>query len=132
MEQPQVTFAAMQMGMQPLPRAFFHCSHLLLQFKEYSLLLIQDSLTSKDYHYKTVYKKIVILQSIGIIAIISSETMSVNYTCRYSNGHFSSLIIHTCFFMFFVTIIIFGELTSATSNERMTTNIIFVGATPIN
>ena len=25
-----------------------------------------------------------------------------------------------------------GELTSATSKERMTTNIIFVGATPIN
>ena len=25
-----------------------------------------------------------------------------------------------------------GELTSATSEERMTTNIIFVGATPIN
>ena len=29
-------------------------------------------------------------------------------------------------------IIIFGELTSATSNERMITDIIFVGATPIN
>jgi len=25
-----------------------------------------------------------------------------------------------------------GELTSTTSNERMTTNIIFTGATPIN
>ena len=39
------------------------------------------------------------------------------------------------FVYFFVTIIIFGELasvTSTTSNERMTTNIIFVGATPIN
>jgi len=35
-------------------------------------------------------------------------------------------------FTFLVTMIIFGELTSATSNERMTTNIIFVGATPIN
>jgi len=35
-------------------------------------------------------------------------------------------------FTFFVTIIIFCELTSATSNERMTTNIIFVGATSIN
>ena len=41
---------------------------------------------------------------------------------------------HTCLFTF-VTIIIFGKLasiTSATSNERMTTDIIFVGATPIN
>ena len=35
------------------------------------------------------------------------------------------------FAYFFVAIIIFGELTSATSNERMTTNIIFAGATPI-
>ena len=33
--------------------------------------------------------------------------------------------------LFLVTIIIFGELTSATSNERMTTNIIFVGAPPL-
>ena len=31
-----------------------------------------------------------------------------------------------------VTIIIFGELTSTTAKERMTTNIIFTGATPIN
>ena len=38
-------------------------------------------------------------------------------------------------YFFFVTIIIFGELTSvtsATSNERMTTDIIFAGATLIN
>ena len=33
------------------------------------------------------------------------------------------------FVYFFVTIIILGELTSATSNERMTTDI-FVGPTP--
>ena len=39
---------------QPLPRAFFQCSHLLLQFKEHFLLLIQNLLTSKDYHYKTI------------------------------------------------------------------------------
>jgi len=39
---------------------------------------------------------------------------------------------YTCLFTFLVTIIIFGELTSATSKERMTTNIIFAGATPIN
>ena len=39
---------------------------------------------------------------------------------------------YTCLFTFFVTIIIFGELTSATSKERTTTNIIFVGASPIN
>jgi len=36
------------------------------------------------------------------------------------------------FVYFFVTIIIFGELTNATSNERMTMDIIFMGATPIN
>jgi len=38
-----------------------------------------------NYKYK---EKIVILQSIGIIAIKSSETRSVIYTCRYSSGHF--------------------------------------------
>jgi len=39
------------------------------------------------------------------------------------------------FVYFFVTTIIFGELTSvtsATSNKRMTMDIIFAGATPIN
>ena len=38
-------------------------------------------------------------------------------------------------FVYFFVIIIFGELasiTSATSNERMTTDIIFADATPIN
>ena len=39
---------------------------------------------------------------------------------------------YTCLFTFLVTIIIFGELTSATSEERITLNIIFAGATPIN
>ena len=42
---------------------------------------------------------------------------------------------YTCLFTFFVTIVIFDELasiTSATSNERMTTDIIFAGTTPIN
>ena len=34
--------------------------------------------------------------------------------------------------LFLVTIIIFDELTSATSKERMTTNIIFAGTSPIN
>jgi len=35
-------------------------------------------------------------------------------------------------FSLHLTIIIFGELTSATSEERITMNIIFVGTTPIN
>ena len=39
---------------------------------------------------------------------------------------------YTCLFTFFATTIIFGQLTSATSNETMTTNIIFAGATPTN
>ena len=34
------------------------------------------------------------------------------------------------FVYFFSTIIIFGKLISATSKERMTANIIFLGATP--
>ena len=37
-----------------------------------------------------------------------------------------------CVFTFFVTIIIFGELTSVASNEIMTMDIIFMGAAPIN
>ena len=36
------------------------------------------------------------------------------------------------FVYFLVTIIIFSELTSATSKERVTTKIFFAGATPIN
>jgi len=36
------------------------------------------------------------------------------------------------FVYFLVTIIIFGELTNATSKERITTNISFAGATHIN
>jgi len=37
---------------------------------------------------KQVKGKFVILQSIGIIAIKSSKTKAVIYTCRYSSGHF--------------------------------------------
>jgi len=40
--------------------------------------------------------------------------------------------LHLFVYFFLVTIIIFGELTSATSEERITMNIIFAGATPIN
>ena len=32
-------------------------------------------------------KKLVILQSIGIILIKSKETRVITYTCRYSSGH---------------------------------------------
>jgi len=35
---------------------------------------------------------------------------------------------YTCLFTFFAAIIIFGELTSTTSNERMTMDINFAGA----
>ena len=40
-------------------------------------------------------------------------------------------ITYTRLFIFLATIIIFGELTSATSKETMTSNIIFAGTTPI-
>ena len=40
--------------------------------------------------------------------------------------------LHLFVYFFLVTIIIFGELTSATSEERITMNIIFAGAAPIN
>ena len=39
---------------------------------------------------------------------------------------------HTCLFTFFGNNYNIGELTSTTSKERMTTNIIFAGTTPIN
>ena len=45
----------------------------------------------------------------------------------YKITNFSLLL----FYLFLVTIIIFGELTSTTSMERMTMNIISAGATPI-
>ena len=44
----------------------------------------------------------------------------------------SQIFPYTYLFNFLVTIIIFDELTSPTSKERMTTNIISVGATTIN
>ena len=44
----------------------------------------------------------------------------------------ANIFTDTFLFTFQVTIIMFGELTSATSKERMTTNIIFAGTTPIN
>ena len=40
--------------------------------------------------------------------------------------------LHLFVYFFKATIIIFGELTSATSEERITIYIIFAGATPIN
>ena len=57
-----------------------HCSlgghiHLLLKFI--------SQLTNKSK------RKFVILQSIGIIAIKSSKTRAVIYTCRYSIGQFN-------------------------------------------
>ena len=36
-----------------------------------------------------VRKKLVILQSIGIIVINSKETRVITYTCRYSSGLFN-------------------------------------------
>ena len=42
------------------------------------------------------------------------------------------IFAYTCLFTFFGNNYTIGEITSATSKERMTTNIIFTGATPIN
>ena len=59
------------------------------------------------------------LVSIFFIAMIPIDCKITNFSLNL-------------FVNFFATIIIFGEFTSATSNERMTTNIIFADATPIN
>ena len=52
---------------------------------------------------KQVYGKFVILQSLGIIAIKSSETRAVIYTCRYSSGLLLTLVYIystvTCFIL---------------------------------
>ena len=98
-------------------------------------------------------EKFVILQSIGIIAIKSSETNAVINTYRYSSGQFNpyklSIRISAgvddcpCFntFLLLLSLLILKlqifpytclfECTSATSkNKRIAMNIIFVGATP--
>ena len=59
-----------------------------------------------------------------LVSLLFIAIIPIN--CKITNFSLHSFVY------FFVTIIIFSELTSATSNERMTTNIIFVGATPIN
>jgi len=59
------------------------------------------------------------LVSLLFIAMIPIESKITNFSLHL-------------FVYFFVTIIIFGELTSTTSKERITMNIIFAGATPIN
>ena len=71
-------------------------------------------------------EKFAILQSIGIIVIKSRETTAVIYTCRYSSGQLYLLVYN------FGNNYNIGELTSTTSKERMTTNIIFMGVTTIN
>ena len=43
-------------------------------------------------HYYKYKEKLVILQSIGIIAIKSKETRVVTYTCKYFSGHLISII----------------------------------------
>jgi len=49
-----------------------------------------------------------------------------------SIGRKITIFPYTCLFTFLEAIIIFGELTSTTSKERIAMNIIFAGATPIN
>ena len=60
------------------------------------------------------------LVSLPFIAMIPTD-------CKITNFFLTLVCL-----LFKVTTIIIGELTSATSKERMTTNIIFAGATPIN
>ena len=54
------------------------------------MLLNQDKLLYNwvTFRLDKCREKFVILKSIGIIAIKSSETRSVIYTCRYSSGNF--------------------------------------------
>ena len=43
------------MGSHCQEHSCMQCSHLVLQFRGLYLLWIQDSLSSKHYHYKTIY-----------------------------------------------------------------------------
>ena len=84
-------------------------------------------------NFNKYIEKFAILQSIGIIVIKNRETRAVIYTYRYSSGHLIPINFSLYLFVsFFGNNYNIGELTSATSKERMTINIIFVGATPIN
>ena len=60
------------------------------------------------------------LVSLLIIATIPIDCKIINFS------------LHLFIYFLKVTIVLFGELTSATSKERITMNIIFAGATPIN
>ena len=61
---------------------------------------------------------------ITLVSLLSIALITID--CKITN--FS---LHL-FVYFLVKIIMFGELTRATSKERMTMNIIFAGATLIN
>ena len=54
-----------------------------------SLLYFMSTMVAIKY---TSIRKIVILQSIGIIIIKSKETRVVTYTCKYSSGHLIPII----------------------------------------
>ena len=58
-----------------------------------------------------------------LVSLLFIAMIPIDFKIAYFSLHL--------FVYFFVTIIIFGELASV-SNERMTMDIIFAGATPIN
>ena len=60
-----------------------------------------------------------------LVSLLFIAIIPINYKINYK--FFLYLFVY-----FFGNNYNIGELTSATSKERMTTNIIFAGATPIN
>ena len=63
---------------------------VILSFEVALVSSLNIIIVAKKSKQTSVRKFFVIIQSIGIIAIRSSETRAVIYTCRYSSGHFNS------------------------------------------
>jgi len=80
------------------------------------------------FNYTSVRKKCPLeylqVQMTNLVSLLFIAMIPIDYKIINFSLHW--------FVYFFLTIIIFGEFTSATSKERMTTNIIFAGAALIN
>ena len=84
--------------------------------------------TQLTFHQQT--SKVV--QKANRVLSLVKRSFEYVYYHRYTVIVKLQIFPYTCLFTFLVTIIIFGELTSTTSKERMTMNIIFADAAPIN
>ena len=61
----------------------------------------------------------------ALVSLLFIAMIAIDY-----NKSYNFLLLHVCLFTFFGNNYNIGEFISATSKERMTTNIIFAGTTP--